>query len=274
MLQICTIWWGNRFSLPNSHFVWCEPKPFISHLNPNTMQKLIYTLALLLAGFTSHAQFFQMQYSFETATDALFFRYKPEDNVAMSSYVQSIQDWTELLNKEPIEVAEIYDRLRPKKMTLQGRLIGNVHLIAPHVKLTAGVSTGRYEFRNYSWHGEALFRYTFTEAAPDLSIETGFMLIKDYSFGPEAAIKTAANTPKEIKDKMRKFMTEDMFEKPTSKGLKIAAYYHLDSNFDLGINGFIDFVKRNDGARNDYASLCLRVRLEETPKAGIKQSLR
>jgi hypothetical protein len=247
-----------------------KPTFIPSHLNPNTMQKPIFTLALLLLAFSSHAQFFQLQYSFETSADALFFRYKPEDNVAMSSYVQSIKDWTELLNKEPIEVEAIYDRLRPKTMTMQGRLAGNVHLVAPHIKLTGGVSTGRYEFRNYSYHGEALFRYTFQKALPELTIETGFMIIKDYSFGPEAAIKTAANTPKEIKDKMRKFMTEDMFDKPTSKGLKMAAYYNLGGNFDLGLSGFIDFVKRADGARNDYASLSLRIRLEETPGVSIK----
>ncbi len=237
------------------------------------MKTFLSTVLVAASFFAANAQVFRLQYSFEGFADALFFRYDPRQNIPMSNYVESIQDWSKLINDETIDTDEIYDRLDPKFMMLQPRLSANVHLMSKHLKGTFGVSTGRYQFRNFSWHAEALFRYQLFPADNGRwSIEVGYMMINDHSFGPEAAIRAAKNTPKEIKEKMKQFMTESLFERPVSKGLKMGAFYRLAPTVDLGLSGFMDFVERHDGARNDYASLSVRVRLEqmEAPVGRLK----
>ena len=76
--------------------------------------------------------------------------------------------------------------------------------MARHFRLNFGATTGRYEFRNFSWHGEAVFRYEFDGPLMNWTAEMGVMVFQDMSFGPEAAIRSAKNTPKEIKEKMKK----------------------------------------------------------------------
>lgn len=237
------------------------------------MKKLVFTFCLAVSFCAANAQVFRLQYTFEGFADALFFRYDPRQNIPMSNYVESIQDWSKLINDETIDTDEIYDRLDPKAVMFQPRLSANVHLTSKHLKGTFGVSTGRYQFRNFSWHAEALFKYQFFPADNGRwSAEVGYMMINDHSFGPEAAIRAARNTPNEIKEKMRQFMTESLFERPVSKGLKMGTYYRIAPTVDLGLTGFIDFVERHDGARNDYASLSVRVRLEqmEAPVGGLR----
>lgn len=228
------------------------------------MKKTFLSLLLALAGSQlAQAQLLKMNYSFETFGDALFFRYDPRLNTAMSSYVESIQSWMKLLNSENVDVEEIYRRLDPKFVMLQPRLGANVHLGTESLRFTFGVSTGRYEFRNFSWHADGSFRYEFDDPLMNWSAEIGFMLFNDLSFGPEAAIRSAKDTPQDIKEKMKQFMTEGMFENQMSKGLRLGAFYGINSQVDFGVSGFIDFTKRPDFARQDYASLNLRFKLKQ-----------
>ncbi len=234
------------------------------------MKKTFLTLLLALAGIASgQAQILKMSYSLEASGDALFFRYDPRLNTAMSSYVESIQSWMKLLSAESVDTEEIYTRLDPKFVMLQPRLGANVAIGTDVLRFGFGVSTGRYEFRNFSWHAEGVFRYEFDDPLMNWTAEMGVMIFHDMSFGPEAAIRSAKNTPKEIKEKMKQFMTEGMFEDPLSKGLKLGMFYGINSQLDLGVSGFIDFTKRPDFARNDYASVSLRFKLKQPDHAGF-----
>ncbi len=228
--------------------------------------RILLTTLLVSASAVAFSQNFRLQFSLESFADANFFRYDPRQNPVMANYVQSVKDWSDLVSQDggsKLNTEDIYKRLDPKFVMFQGRLAGNVHLASQFFRLTVGASTGRFDFRTFAWHVEAMFKYQFPDDWDRYSVEIGYARISDPSFGLTAAIRSANNTPDKLKDEMLHALKDDFFQTPISHGLKIGGYYQLKKNFDLGLSGFLDFVDRVDHARNDYVSLSLRLRLEQ-----------